>query len=86
MTVPKWQDDAALEAMLADLPVHDAAPEQVERVREACVTALARRRARAESRRPTIRAWTARLETALATGLALLFLAGVAERTFEVLR
>ena len=80
------QLDSVLEAGLATLTAHDAPPERVERVRARCLSALARRRLKAESRRQAAALWRGRLEVAMATGLATLYLAGALERALEILR
>jgi len=77
--------DAELEAGLAALAAHDAPPERVERIRLLCLAALARRRQRAETGRQAT-PWGWRLEVALATGLATLYLASAIERVLVILR
>lgn len=74
-----------LESPLAGLDVHDAGPERVERIRSLCLLALARKR-KAGARRGVVALWRDRLEVAVAAGLSALYLAGVVERTLEILR
>ena len=74
------------ERALAELSVHDADPERVERIQARCLAALARRRRKAANRREAIALWRNRLEVALAAGLSAFYLAGAVERTLEILR
>jgi hypothetical protein len=82
----RGQLNSVLEEELAGLTAHDAPPERVERVRRRCLSALAHRRSRAESRRQVAAIWRGRLGVAMATGLAVLYLAGAVERALEILR
>ena len=80
------ETDSTLDAGLAGLPVHDARPERIARVRAECLAALARARRREEARRRVSAHRAARLEALAAMGLATLFLAAAVERALEVLR
>ena len=79
------EDDSTFEAGLGGLPVRDADPECVARIRTRCLAALARRRHRQVARRQVVAHWRSRLEAAAATGLAALFLAAAVERALEIL-
>jgi hypothetical protein len=75
------------------LPVHDADPQRVERIRARCVAALAAqhgreqvRRGRDEARQARCEALRAWLETVAAAGLGALFLADAVARSLALLR
>jgi hypothetical protein len=68
------------------LPIHDADPQRVERIRLRCVAALAARRGREDARRARAEAWRAWVETAAAAGLGALFLADAVVRSLALLR
>ena len=78
-------NESTLEAELAGLPVHDARPERVARIRAECLAALGRTRHENETRRQVTRLWRFRFEALAATGLAALFLAAAVERALEIL-
>jgi hypothetical protein len=84
--VTREQLDAALDTALAALRVHDADPARVEKTRARCLSALARRGDRVESRGRAARRWRTRLEVCMAAGLAALYLAGTVQRVLELLR
>ena len=68
------------------LPVYDADPERVERIRARCVAVLERQRREAEargSRAPASRSW---LEPAVAVGLGVLYLAEAVTRALAAFR
>lgn len=75
-----------LDRVLAGLPVRDADPERVGRIRARCLDDLARSRKRRAARREATALWRARAETLAATGLAALLLAAAVERALEVFR
>jgi hypothetical protein len=68
------------------LPVHDADPERIERIRVRCVAALAARRGREDARRAQRVALCARIEAAAAASLGALFLADAVARSLALLR
>lgn len=78
--------DTPFDAELAGLPVRDAGPERVAKIRVGCLAALERSREKPAARRRVTSHWSARLEAVAATGLAALFLAAAVERALEVLR
>jgi hypothetical protein len=85
MTTPEGTE-AMLDGELAGLPVRDADPERVARIRARCLGDLARSRQRQAARAGATALWWARAEALAATGLAALFLAAAVERALEVFR
>ena len=83
MTNPE-ADERTFDHELAALPVHDADPDRVARIRARCLEALDRPRRKQEARDQAVALWRARLEAWAATGLAALFIAAAVERALEV--
>ena len=74
-----------IDQALRRLVVGDVDPERAEGIRTLCATALGQGRRTAEARRERAVHWRRRLELAAAAGLALLYLAGTAERVLQIL-
>jgi len=85
MTTPEGTE-TMLDRELAGLPVRDADPERVARIRARCLADLARSRQRRAARAEATALWRARAEALAATGLAALLLAAAVERALEVFR
>ena len=77
--------DTTFDVELAGLPVRDAGPERVAKIRAVCLAALERSREKQAARRRVTSHWRVRLEALAATGLAALFLAAAVERALEIL-
>ena len=73
----------AIEAELANLRVHDVAPEGVERIREHCVATLAKPRSRRAGLSISFAPW---IEPAFAFGLSAVFLAAAIGGALPLLR
>jgi hypothetical protein len=83
MTTPE-ANERNLDHELAALPVRDADPDRVARIRALCLEALDRSRQRQRARDEAAALRRARLEAWAATGLAALFIAAAVERALEV--